>query len=77
MLSETEIRIKGMKVLTRGMGKVEAERFISLLLREPFDYTKWQKQLFDDINVTELSMKAMEHRRSYKSQKRKKAKEKR
>ena len=72
MLSETEIRIKGMKVLTRGMGKVEAERFISLLLREPFDYTKWQRELFDEITVKELSAKAMEHRHSYKSQKRKK-----
>lgn len=69
MLSETEIRIKGMKVLTRGMGKVEAERFISLLLREPFDYTKWQQHLFDDLTVEELSEKAMEHRKSYKSQK--------
>jgi len=69
MLTETEIRIKGMKVLTRGMGKVEAERFISLLLREPFDYTKWQQNLFDDLTVSELSTKAMEHRSSYKRSK--------
>jgi len=67
MLTETEIKIKGMKVLTKGMGKVEAERFISLLLREPFDYTKWQKGLFANISIKELSNMAMEHRRTYKS----------
>lgn len=67
MLTETEIKLKGMKVLTRGMGKVEAERFISLLLREPFDYTKWQKDLFVDLSVKELSNMAMEHRKTYKS----------
>ena len=72
MLTETEIRIKGMEVLTQGMGKVEAEKFISLLLREPFDYTKWQHYLLDDLTVKELSTKAMEHRRSYKNQNRKK-----
>ena len=66
MLTETEIKLKGMKVLTRGMGKVEAERFISLLLREPFDYTKWQQDLFDNMSVKELSNMAMEHWRTYK-----------
>jgi len=66
MLTETEIKFKGMKVLTRGMGKVEAERFISLLLREPFDCTKWQQDLFDNMSVKELSNMAMEHRRTYK-----------
>jgi hypothetical protein len=68
MLTETEVRIKGMKVLTKGMGKVEAERFISLLLREPFDYTKWQQNLFVNLTVKELSNIAMEHRKTYKSQ---------
>jgi len=28
---------------------------------EPFDYTKWQKDLFDDMSVDELSEKAMEY----------------
>jgi hypothetical protein len=71
MLTETEIKLKGMKVLTRGMGKVEAERFISLLLREPFDYTRWQQDLFSNMSVKELSNMAMEHRRTYKSRKKK------
>jgi hypothetical protein len=38
---------------------VEAERFISFIIREPFDYTKWQQDLFDDMSVEELSKKKM------------------
>jgi len=59
MLTETEIKIKGLQVLTREMGKVDAEKFIALLLREPFDYTKWQRNLFIDLDVEDLSRLAM------------------
>ncbi len=54
------VKTDGMKVLLEGLGKVDAERFISLIIREPFDYTKWQEGLFDGTNdVRELSRKAM------------------
>ena len=49
-----------MKNLKKGLGKVEAERFISLIIREPFDYSLWQQDLFCDISVKKLSRKAME-----------------
>jgi len=48
-----------MKVLINHLGKVEAERFISLVIREPFDYTEWQRDLFNDMSVKELSNMAM------------------
>lgn len=41
---------------------VDAERFISLILKERFDYTDWQKDLFSGKNVRELSSIAMENR---------------
>ncbi len=44
------------------LGKVEAERFISLIIREPFDYTKWQKDLWKDKTVKEISEAATEYR---------------
>jgi hypothetical protein len=59
-MTDTVLKNEGIKILTRNLGKVEAERFISLLLREPFDYTKWQRGLFDDMSVEELSERAME-----------------
>lgn len=60
MFTETELRIKGIEALTSKLGAVEAERFISIILKEPFDYTKWQRTLWKDISVKELSAKAMD-----------------
>jgi hypothetical protein len=48
MNTDTEIRLKGLKALTEALGPVEAERFVALLLREPFDYTQWQRELWPD-----------------------------
>jgi len=59
MYAEMLLRNEGMKVLISHLGRVEAERFISLIIREPFDYTEWQKNLFNDLSVRELSNMAM------------------
>ena len=48
MVTDTELKIKGFNILTDALGEVEAERFITLILREPFDYTKWQKHLWEN-----------------------------
>ncbi len=64
MRTDTELKIKGMEVLLKELGKVEAERFISLIKREPFDYTKWQRDLWKDKKVEELSKEAMEFRKN-------------
>ena len=63
MRTDTEIRIHGLRVLVDVLGIVEAEKFISLILREPFDYTKWQQNLWPDKNVADISKAAMESRR--------------
>ena len=59
MNTDTEVRIRGLRALVEALGTVEAERFITLILREPFDYTQWQKQLWTDRSVDELSKAAM------------------
>ena len=64
MKTDTEIRIKGLKALSDALGPVEAERFVSLLLREPFEYTKWRRELWADKTVEEISKAAMEHRKT-------------
>jgi hypothetical protein len=61
MYTEMVLRNEGMKVLIKNLGKVEAERFISLIIREPFDYTEWQRNLFNDMSVKELSNLAMKN----------------
>jgi hypothetical protein len=43
------------------LGFVEAERFIALVQREPFDYTQWRRtHLPDTGSVSEISRLAME-----------------
>jgi hypothetical protein len=64
MYAEMTLRNEGMKVLINKLGRVEAERFISLIIREPFDYTEWQRNLFNDISVKELSNLAMKEYRN-------------
>ena len=62
MKTDTEIRVDGLKALTDSLGVVEAERFVSLILREPFDYTRWQENLFKEKSVEDISRSAMEAR---------------
>lgn len=59
MMTDTEIRLKGIQILTAQMGDVEAERFVALIQREPFDYTKWRQDLDGDLSIEEISQKAM------------------
>jgi hypothetical protein len=61
-LTDTEIRLNGITALIASLGEVQAERFISLILREPFDYTQWQQKLWEDTGLEALSRMAMEHR---------------
>lgn len=62
MRTDTEIKVKGIQTLIHAMGEVDAERFISLLSKEPFDYTIWQRELMNDLPVETLSQMAMKHR---------------
>ena len=64
MNTDTEIRMRGLRALVEALGQVEAERFITLMLRDPFDYTSWQRQLWIEKSVEELSKAAMEWRRA-------------
>jgi hypothetical protein len=63
-MTDTEIKIKGMKILTKNMGLVEAERFVSLIQRERFDYTEWRKDLFTGMSGEDISKNAMKHRKN-------------
>lgn len=56
--STAEIMSRGMKCLTEQMGIVEAEHFVSAIIRERFDYTKWQREYFDAKTPEEISTEA-------------------
>ena len=61
-MNETELQQSAMRCLIENFGHVDAERFISLMIKEPFDYTQWQRDLYSDMTVEELSRMAMEYR---------------
>ena len=63
MITDTEIKRQGIEALVNALGEVDAERFISLMMREPFDYTAWQKTLWTNEDIDGLSRKAMQSRR--------------
>ena len=59
MKTDTEIRIEGTEALIRTMGELAAERYIALIQRDPFDYTKWQKKLWSEKSIEQISEEAM------------------
>lgn len=73
MITDTEIKIKGFRALIESLGELEAERFIALIMREPFDYTKWQRSLLADKTVPEISRSAMRLRTKGRPNKRKRS----
>ena len=61
-MTDTELKLKGFQLLSKSLGDIEAERFISLILREPFDYTKWRQGQWDHLSIGQISKQAMELR---------------
>jgi len=59
MMTDTEIRVRGIEALSATLGTVEAERFVALIMREPFDYTRWQRSLFENRSVAGISSAAV------------------
>ena len=59
MITDTEIKSKAMALLSKYLGDVETERFIALIQREPFDYTKWRQGLNENLSTEDISHKAM------------------
>ena len=47
MASDMEIMDRGISCLLEKLGVIETERFIAVINRERFDYTKWQRRKFD------------------------------
>ncbi|MCX5772580.1 MAG: hypothetical protein NTZ09_20240 [Candidatus Hydrogenedentes bacterium] len=64
MRTDTEIKVTGFRALVAALGDVQAEKFIALIQREPFDYTPWQRTLWPDKSIEEISQAAMKQRRA-------------
>ena len=58
MTNTAELKARAMKLLADELGIVEAEHFISLVSREKFDYTTWQREFYDVMKPGEFAEKA-------------------
>lgn len=65
MMSTNEIMDKGMRCLIEGIGVIEAEHFISVIIKENFDYTKWQRNYFDQIPADKLHEDAVRYAKEH------------
>ena len=67
MMADTALKCKGLDILAKNLGLVDAERFISLILREPFDYTEWQRDLYKDVSLDDFyqNVKDFTKKKSY------------
>jgi hypothetical protein len=54
MRADTLIKNDGISTLIKSLGLIEAERFVMLMQKETFDYTKWQENLFEDMTIEEI-----------------------
>lgn len=52
--TDNELAVKCMNVLMDAVGPVDAERFVSIVTNEGFDYTEWQRNLFCGETVDTL-----------------------
>ena len=64
MITDEELKVEGLKALTEALGDVQAEKFIALVMRSRFDYTKSQRKLWVEKSVEEISDAAMKLRKS-------------
>ncbi len=60
MRTDNEIIHAGFESIFSSLGMVEAERFIMLIKRNKFDYTQWQRKLWQNESVESLSAKAQQ-----------------
>lgn len=51
MRSDYEICDEGLKVLFSSMDILDAEKFISLIKQDTFDYTQWRKSLWENQSL--------------------------
>ena len=53
-MNDTVLSQNAIKCLIKNFGIVQTERFISLIIKDPFNYTEWQRDLYSDMTVNEL-----------------------
>jgi len=61
MRTDNVVRVEAMDALIATLGAVDAERFITLVKRDAFDYTEWQRKLWPGKSIEEIHAGAAKH----------------
>ena len=61
MKNDEVLKKEGIRILKEKLGAVDMERFLVLMNREHFDYTKWRQNLFENLTLEELAKRANEY----------------
>ena len=61
MRTDNVVRLEAMNALITTLGAVDAERFISMVKRDTFDYTEWQRKLWSGKSIEEIHALATEN----------------
>jgi hypothetical protein len=64
MRTDNALRYEAMNVLLQAFGAVDAERFISMVKRDTFDYTEWRRGLWNDMTIEEVFAEAVAYEKS-------------
>ena len=59
MSNTAEAVERGMRCLLDQLGVIETEKFISIIIREKSDYTKWRRTYFGDASVEKINADAI------------------
>ena len=59
--SKIEIMHRGMTCLREVLGLVDAEKFIAFVNSEQLDYTKWQREYFDQMTPEQIEKEALDY----------------
>ena len=54
MVTETVLRTEAIDLLIKAFGVLDAERFITSIKSNNFDYTEWHKNLWKDKTIDEI-----------------------
>jgi len=60
MRTDIALKTEAIDLLLKTFGVLETERFISSIKSSNFDYTEWQKTLWNDKSIEELHNMAVE-----------------
>ena len=60
-----ELMNEGLNCLIEQLGVLKAERFISIVIKEKFDYTKWRRSIFDGMSGEEFNDAAVAYAKAH------------